>query len=105
MQRVVALVSDTPTRLVVSNTKLSTESFELCTSERLCEDICEHLICADIHDVHSLRFHILSYEVVSYVEMFQSPVVCGIDGQKDSTLIVGDKWNGSGLTITDFPLE
>lgn len=62
--------------------------FKLDSSEWFGEDIRDHIVGTDIHDVNEVGFHVFAYKVISDVNVLESSIVCGVDGQKDSSLII-----------------
>ena len=74
-------------------------------SERFSQDIGDHVLGRDVDYVDAFLLDILADEVVANVHVLKSSVVCGIDGQEYTPLIVGDKRNGTGLVIPDLLLE
>ena len=74
-------------------------------SERFSQDVGDHVLRRDIDYVDAFLLDVLADEVVANVHVLEPSVVCGIDCQEYSPLIVGDKRNGTGLVIPDLLLE
>lgn len=73
-------------------------------SKRFSEDISDHIVRTYVDDADSLRFHILSDEVITNIDVLETSIMSWVDGKEDASLVVRHKGRGTGCAITDLLL-
>ena len=91
----IVLYSDTPTQSHVSSLDAHAiaEVLKLWSSQWFGKGVCYLILSTNIVDLRLLLFHMVAYDVILEINVFESSIVSRVGGRENSSLVVETKRN------------